>query len=242
MQKRYPLHFYLQFLKFASDALRELSFDTLKVIKIARLPVNSYNAIELPCNYVDLVALGVEWGAYVQPLVASDAINRLPHYNNEGQITKYPDVSYDDSKSGNIFGVGFLGYNWVTWNEYNEPTGRLYGLGNFPGANGYKIIIERNIIQLDDASCSKWAVLSWISDGQDCDSATMVDTYAIKTIESYIVWQLKLHSRAYSDGQAAEAERIFINDHKNLRARKNDLTCADIRNIIRKQSHASIKT
>lgn len=243
LNNQYPIHWYVQFMKFASDGVRELSFDTLRIINSVLLEVNSYKAIDLPCDFVDWISVGIQQGQYIQPLVTSPSINRLFHYDSAGDITPYPDqFKEDDEKNGNIDGIGFLGYNWVTWNEYNEPIGRLYGLGNFAGSNGFIVLPERNQIQLDNASCAKCIVLQYISDGQQCNSATMINSYAIKTIQSYITWQYKLHSRSYSDGQAQESERIYNNDHRILRGRMNDLSITDIKNLWRKNQMAAYKS
>ena len=61
----YPMHFYLQFLQYGIDALRMLNFDVLQSIKSVRLPVNSYKAVTLPCDFVDIVKVGTETGQFV---------------------------------------------------------------------------------------------------------------------------------------------------------------------------------
>lgn len=249
LQAGYSVHWYSQFLKFAADCLRELTFDTLRVINTEKLTVNSYKAVTIPCSYVDFISIGVPFGQYVQPLVASNSINRLPYYAPNGEITTYPDVFQSQENvlgnTGNVpllNGFGFLSYNWVTWNDYNESLGRTYGLGDFPGANGFKIIPERNIIQLDDQSCASHIILEFISDGQDCNAATRVNSYSQACIEHYIVFAMKKFGRQYSMGEVQEAERRYYNQVKILRGRMNDATISDIKNIIRKNSRSSIKT
>lgn len=242
LQSGYSIHWYTQFLKFAADGLRELTFDSLRIINTEKLPVNSYKAVTLPCSFVDWISVGLQQGQYVQPLVTSPSINRLYDYGTNGDKIPYPDVFQDDAKNGNINGIGFLGYNWVTWNEYNEPIGRLFGLGNFPGANGFIVLPERGEIQLDNASCAKWIILEYISDGQDCNSATRIDPYAQKTIETYIIWMMKENGRQYSMGERQTARQEFLNQQRILRARKDDLTLTDIKNISRKNANAAIKS
>ena len=85
MQRGYPIHFYIQALKSASDCLRELTFDTLQNINTVKLAVSETGVAELPCDFVDHIKIGVERGQYVKPLVQKDGLNRLQKTDNTGQ-------------------------------------------------------------------------------------------------------------------------------------------------------------
>ena len=54
LKKGYPLHWYMQFMVYASDCLRDITFDDLRVINTKILPVNqAINTAELPEDYQD---------------------------------------------------------------------------------------------------------------------------------------------------------------------------------------------
>ncbi len=241
-QRGYPIHYYALFLKLGADGFRELSMDSLRLINTVKIPVTSYKAAPLPCDFLDYVKIGIAQAGYVQPLVYSEALNRLPNYDSQGNIIVYPDIFQSEATNGNVNGVGFLGYNWVTWNEYNEPTGRLYGLGTFPGPNGFKVLPERDIIQLDDNSVATNIILEYISDGQCCDSCSRITSYAQAAIEAYIFWKYKEFNRYYSNADRQLARQEFINQHRILRGRKDDMTIDTIQNIIRMASMAAYKS
>src|ERR1051325_10022357 len=96
MQRGYPIHWYIDFLKYSTECLRELTFDVLKVINSVKLPVNSYKAVTLPCNYVDWVKVGYATGQWVHPL-AQGPINRLNNYDANGVKIPYEDTLPDGS-------------------------------------------------------------------------------------------------------------------------------------------------
>jgi hypothetical protein len=69
------------------------------------------------------------------------------------------------------------------------------------------------------------------------DAASQIDTRATEAIKSYVSWKRSPNrSNDFSpEGQA------FYNQRRLLRARMNDLTVVDIRNIVLKAYTATIK-
>jgi hypothetical protein len=235
MQKSYPIHFYLQGLKSASDCLRELTFDSLRNINTIMLPVSATGTIDIPCDCVDMIKVGVPTGQYVKPLVKKDTINRLPDLNSSGQPINYPapdnvDLTY----------IPFLLQSDYFTDDY-EPLGRFFGFSADWLTDGYKVIRERGIIQIDQSIADPSIYLEYISDGQSSDNATMIHPYAQKTIEAYIFWQFKEHSRSYSPTERQLAQKEFESQRRTLRARLNGLTKDDYVRIVRTGYSATIK-
>jgi hypothetical protein len=227
LQEGKPLHYYFQYLKYACDALRELHFDTMKSVSTKKLLVNSYKAIDLPCDYVDWTKIGVEVGQFVRPLTSRNSFNRLNNYEDDGTKIPYP-TSEEDGRSTSE--LSSIAWHMVNRNANGEQTGGVFNYN--PGLNNvsFKILREREQIQFDSSFDLDYVILEYITDGQDSDAATKVHPYAIKAIESYICWQYKLHSRSYGGGDRQEAEREFNKQHKRLRSRLNDLTLTEIYN------------
>lgn len=230
LSKGYTLHWYLQCLVAARDCLREITFDDLRVIKTELLPIDkTTNSAKLPCDYVDFTKVGFKVGQFVRPIPQYDAINRLSNYT-EGKRSAYEDINYTSP------------VNWLilsTIDEYGESTGRRYG--GVPYVDNYKILPERNEIQLNQAIVADEIVLEYISDGTDCNAATMVDSYAQMCIQTYILWQLKEHNRTYSEGEKERARQLYLKERKILRSRKNPLTLQQLKRIIQKASYAAPK-
>lgn len=228
-QKQLKIHWYLQFLKYASDCLRELTFDTLKTINTKRLSVTDYKAVVLPCDFVDWTKVGIEVNQKIQPLVQTSGINRLNKLGANGAATTF------GSSVEPIWATGIF-------SDYGASLGRWYGVGAGFEGDTFKYLPERNEIQLNESLDVTEIVLEYISNGACVDAATKVDPYAQKTIEAYIDWQYKLHSRAYGISERREAEREYYQQLRFLRARKSDLnTIEDFKRSVIRGYKASIK-
>lgn len=246
LRRGYPLHWYVQFLVSAKDCLREMALDSMPIINTALIDVETTgNYINLPCDFVDWTKVGIRVGQYVKPLVQRDSINRLHHYDSDGNIDNYEDTTDvpTDADTPIIFGSPVFFWDTVTWDTYGEFTGRLYG---FSGAGSnfdtFKYLPERNQIQLNQNLQVDKIVLEYISDGMSCDAATQVDVYAVATIEAYIIWQLKEQGRHYTMGERQLAEREYLKQYDIFRARMNPLTIEDLRRAIYRNYRGSIKT
>jgi hypothetical protein len=232
----YSLHWYIQALKSASDCLRELTFDTLQNVNTVNLTLSDSGTADLPCDYVDFVKVGVPYSQYVRPLVQKDSINRLQNKGSSGNVIPYSD---DNDSDDFLFVPSFYVSDFI--NDNGEPLGRLFGFNAGWIQDGFKILRERGQIQVDQQLCATSIYLEYISDGQCSDNATKVHPYAQKTIEAYILWQFKQHSRAYGSQERELAKNEFSTQRRILRARMNGLTAQDIKRIVRKSYSATIK-
>jgi hypothetical protein len=236
MQCGYSLHYYVQALKSASDCLRELTFDSLQNVNTVNLTLSDTGTADLPCDYVDFVKVGVPYSQYVRPLVQKDSINRLQNKDSSGNPIIYPDPS---PVLPLFYAPPF--YQSDYFNDNYEPLGRLFGFNAGWIQDGFKILRERGQIQVDQQLCATSIYLEYISDGQCSDNATKVHPYSQKTIEAYILWQFKQHSRAYGSQERRLAQDEFSSQRRILRARLNGLTAQDIKRIVRKSYSATIK-
>ncbi len=231
-----PIHYYAELLFHSATCLREQSFDTLKIINYATLPVDSYGAITLPDDFVDDLGVFISAAGGLIEVPKQDAINPIRVHNPTTGIFEpnTAGVQLLETSTINFWGV------WGTWywnvDSYNEPTGRFFGSQGGTQA-GYKLVKERRQIQLTYGFIDSSVVLAYISDGQSIDAATQVDTLAFQTIRAWQEWK---KSPNRNDDNSPEG-RSFYNQRRLLRARLNDLTLTDLRNIIRNQYYAAPK-
>lgn len=233
LAKRLPLHYYVEYLVHASTCLRELTFDSLRIINTVQLTLNDYYAADLPCDYVDWTLVGIGVGQYVQPITQRDSINRLHNYNNQGQI-----IPYTDSAQVNFEFPFWPGY-WMfqNINDLGENLGRLYGFNTGLVPDGFKILPERNQIQFLESARTTTYVLQYISDGQTSDNASQIDQYAWSTIEAFINWK----RTGNADNDHSPEAFNYKNQKRLLRARMSQITPWDIRQILYKNYQGSIK-
>lgn len=230
-----PIHYYAEGLYNASTCLRELCFDSLQMINTVRLPITDYFAVDLPEDFVDEVMVGILANNFIHPMAKAWNLADLRLIDaSTGQYVTYG--SYGDNTEFSLAGLPpFTRYN--NFNEYNEPIGRFFGINGASKQNLYSISKNRRQIQLTETFTAQSIVLIYISDGQTVDSATQIDTQAFSTIQAFMEWK---RSRNANNLQSPEAY-VYYNERRLLRARLNDTTLDDIRNIIRRNFHAGLK-
>lgn len=248
LKRRYPLAYYIQFLVYAKDGLRELAFD-LPILparyKCLVVDQDTYTA-ELPNDFVDKVRVSVRVGQYVVPLVEDTNLQTIPNYDSSFQVQPYSDgVQVPDSQTDSVYGYynqtgGYAAPYWwlVNWNSWGENTGRLFG--GVTGYNDtYKINKLENNIKINENLSIEEVVLEYISNGMDADSATHIDAYAQMAIEKFCMWQFKEHNRTYSEGEAQIALKDYRDEVAVLRARLNPMTLDDLKRIVDRSRSAT---
>ncbi len=236
LERSKPIHWYAEYLFHASTCLRELTFDTLKIINTKILTVNDYFAVDLPSDFSDEVMVGVPAGGRIQPVPQMTGLN--PIRSVDANFGFVPYTSNVDTNGGATYGF-VPGAMWFwNMNEYGEPTGRYFGAGGGAKANGYQVFRERGEIQLTETFTSETVILMYISDGQSSDNATQIDTRAFATINAFIIWK----SSPNRDNDMSPEGRQFSKQKRRLRALLDDLTAVDIKNIIRKNQMGAPKS
>lgn len=228
LRKGYGLHFYMQGLVYGAAGLRELVLDDLKIVNTKLLPIDTDTSeAPLPADFVNWVEVGVNVGDKVRPLVPDAKLNSLPAYTSSYQQTTYIQQQQGDSDNILLYNYWMpVMWNTVTWNEYGENIGRLFGWGNHGANDTFKIIKERNVIMINEALCVQQGniVLRYISDGQSVDAISQIPAEAYDTLYKFISWQFKENARHYSEGEKQRAKNEYLGARDVLRARMNDLT------------------
>lgn len=236
-QCRKPIHWYSRFLKYANDGLREQLYDTLQITNTVRLDLNEFFEAEIPSDCIEdgWCKIGVQAGQFVRPLVERETLNRLPNLSpTDGSQINYPSIETTDDWTGLFQWWG------ININTNGENTGGYYGLGAGSEPDTFKVIPERNVIQVNRQVGVTKIVLEYISDGTYSNAATRVPAIAQRTIETYIDWQYKEHSKSFGAYDAERAKAIFYRECEILRARKDNLTPELVERIINRARKASI--
>lgn len=216
-QRRYPIHFYMDFLIYAIRVFEELHFDVLGNVRIVKIDRDGDDEFKLPDDYMDEVSVGVPAGQSIRPFVHR-RMNPLLEDNEGGSDAGY-------------YGIG----DAVFFNSKGELTGRFYGLRGIP-RESYEIDKKKGIIRVDKRACVDSVILTYISDGTEIDNATQINPYAKQTIEDGILWKYYEHRRSSSPSQISKAESKFIRSRKILKGRLNPLTVQGVRSAIYKNS------
>jgi len=86
--KGMSMHYYMQFLYYAKEEIRELGFDVWTQVRTAKITLNAINAWQLPQDFVDVVLVGEENGQYVRPYLEEKKLNRTRGVNTQGNLIK----------------------------------------------------------------------------------------------------------------------------------------------------------
>ena len=238
LRKGYSMHWYLQALKYGADCVRELMIHSMKKVNTVALTANNYGAIDVPCDYMAWVRVGILNGQYVIPLVqGKGSFNPLVVTDGAGAA-----VAYDSPVMGGVSISKWVSSWGNTTNELGEFVGGIYGYGAGYETDTFEEMPNRNQIQLHQELAGRTIILDYLADATKCDNITQVEILAQATIEQYIIWQLKEHARHYSKGEAKDDERMYWNELRHFRARKNPISPEDVIRIMRRNYKGSIKS
>lgn len=236
LEKGYPIHYYFEALVHSSAAVMLLTQDTLQIINVANLPLDSTGSAELPDDFDEDLSVCVPIGQGLKPLPKQDWIT--PIRLNDTTTGLFVPYSNNENTDGQTVWNLPFGYNYY-WNvdSYGSPTGRAFG-SNGGTNSGYKILREQRRIQMTEDFIDGNAVMLYISDGQRADNASQIDTKATRCIMTYIDWQKSPNA---SNEHSPEA-MTFWNQKRRLKTLKNPLTKADVMNIFHRGYTATAKT
>lgn len=239
LERSLPIHFYAEGLYHSAAAIMLLTQDTLQIINTANLPVDSTGNIQLPDDFDEDLSVCVPAGQALYELPKQDWITPLRiHNTTTGEFMPYNELVDDDTPEGETSFFGFPGTWAYYWNvdSYGGFTGRRFGAHGGINA-GYQVFKQRRQIQMTEGFIGSNVVLLYISDGQRADSASQVDTKATQCIKTYIDWQRSSNATNEHSPEAL----TFYNQKRRLRILLNQLTKADIINVIRQAYTATLK-
>lgn len=240
-QKGYPIHFYLQSLNYARNCLREISLDSLHLVQTKNVPVDTNFVANIPEDCVDIIKIGVPYGQFIRPLLPDNRISRLQNHDTSGNIIPYGDPATSLVTTTSIGFVVPLLWTTNVINNFGENVGRQFGLGAGSEPDTYRILPERNEIQLNENCNVSSLIVEYISDGSNPSAATGVPIYAEQTILEWMNWQMKEHNRNTGLGERQVAKQQYQLAYKQLRSRMNPMTIDEIKRIINRNTVGSPK-
>lgn len=210
----------------AKRGVREMGFDLLKRLKATELDIDlSTNTVELPCDYVDLVKVGI---------VGSDGLvyvfgeNKNKNILPEQQPYQVPDylLGFDD----------FIYRNYV----YATTDGRLYGYGGGHYSGEYRINLEQNRIELTTGTSVDTVYLEYIADEALAENPS-IHVYAEQALRSYIYYHLVERKSNVPLGEKARARQEYYNDRRLANSRLKSFSKEEALKTIRKNFKQSPK-
>lgn len=240
LRKSYPLHYYTKYMISGRDIIRELTYDDgLQPPNTVLLNVDEYGSAALPCDFIDVIQVGVRVGQFIKPLVEKANINPLPNRDdgNLGEKSLYS----NEGSSGIPFGY-IPGMYWHTsyFNDYGEFLGRQ-NIGAGVQNDVYKVLPDQCRIQFSQNFANCKVVLIYLSNGCGCSTTMGVSPLARSVIEAYMAYDRLRNTRNASLGERQLAEEAYVNERRKFRARKNTLTVDGIRRLMQQAYYIAPK-
>lgn len=233
IQKNLSMHFYVRFMSWAIDAMRDIELDAIGGIKSVTLKIDNLAQVKIPSNFVDWVRVGQLNGQYVVNMGVTNRFSRQLKLEN-GVITPY-------GKPPNSTNLSDFNYPfWDTWyNEHGEALGQVYG-GSGTRDDEFMFIPERGVIQLNsNYKEGDEIVLDYIYSSQCADS--YVHRYAEGAIQAYVEYKYVMHTPRQTVYERNSAREEYYNQVRALYARLNNLTPEEIRRVRERRFQQSPK-
>ncbi len=223
------------------SGMRELHMDVNGLVKIAELPINANDTVDLPVDYMQYSKIGLcgaDGRIHSLGLDNDLCLNKV--YNNCGTPIRHQQMQGIDgiSVNNNIINGLWLGFGF---NGYN---GGLFGLGGGNNANGYfrydRAANQLLLANLHVPSCS--IMLEYVSDiNATGEGDFIVHPFEIQTVKDWISWKYVSNDRNTSLGEKTNRERMYWNSRRNMNLRYNSATTQQWAEALRKSNTATVR-
>jgi hypothetical protein len=229
--RKLPLHFYGPMLVFAKRGLEQMHFHSLHKVKTVVLTLDTdLMTADLPDDFVEEVAVGVETGDKVRPIGYNHRINTR---DDEGEpFEQAADVYTLDV--GFLFG-GIILENY--YNEYGDFKGRFFGRP-VTFTDSYTILRDLGKIRVDNKSDLTTVHLTYLSMPEKVSDKSVIHPFAQQPLHSWINWQWAQYNQ---DKDQELRRRDYFNDLRVLRASLNKMTTTEIKRVVRNKINLAIK-
>ena len=228
----------------ALRGIRELGFDTLKVVRSLKLSVESNNTVTLPDDYVDWTKVGVVGSdGLVYVLGENKNTNYSQKYSTSGGNTYDSDgdglLDREDDKTatsgaGNSDNVGD-GMNSYIFRNYlhQNDEGRLYGIGGGHYRGEFRVNLDQNRLEIKSNSDIGEVVVEYVAD-EARSTNPRVHVYAEEALRCFIYYKIIERKSSVPANEKARARAEYYNERRKANARMKSFTKEEALKTIRK--------
>ncbi len=234
-------HYFDRYLNYALRGAQEWHFDSAQEVKTIVIPMNGYNAIDFPEDYVDWVKVGIQLGDKIKTFGANDQSIAL--YHGETDECGNPELNAAHVCDLPINVNGYGGY-WFSniFNSYGENMGKQFGYGGGKNCLGaWKVNKERRQIQFDSTVTRTNVYFEYISNGFNPCGETVINQYGRNMLRTYIHWQRSVFKNGAASSESQVWKEEFDEQRRLARARVFDLSISEILELTRQNYKLSTK-
>ena len=215
-----------RFMQIALSGLKELNMDVKGVEKEVSLTVRDNLTVEIPCDYLDYLAIGF----CIDGRLASMAVNK----NLCDTKTQELICSCEDSTSQASTDSGNLYFNFETLslhlNKDDQSIGKYFGLGGGINPNGQYKIINDEYIVFNGVSAGAEIKLRYLANAECVDGDYLVHPYEVEALKAWIYFKKIQRKRNISLGEKDYSKREYIKQKRMARNRHYELNIFEIAN------------
>lgn len=222
---------YAQCLSFSVSCIREMAMDVNGVDKYVSLTINDNGTVDLPCDYMDIISIGIDMNGSICKLTSAKNIN---------PILPYDDCGNETSKA--IEGVDRLyDMNYPDLHTRNgENKGGYFGNGGGNNPFGNYIIDtgnQRILLSLQTGASS--VILHYLCDPALIDGTYNVHSYDVEAVKSWIWWKDIQKKRNVSMSEKEMARVEWKRAKMMAKRRHKSFTLEDAASVLRKYQQQS---
>jgi len=229
----------------ALRGIREMGFDTSKIIRSLKLSVDSTtDTVSLPVDYVDWTKVGVVGtDGLIYVLGENKNINysreMISGGDSEDRVDSKSSTSGVASVGSDGVGDGFDSYIFRNF-VYQNNEGRLYGVGGGNYYGEFRVNMDQNRIELSVNSDVNEVVVEYIAD-EARSECPRVHVYCEEAIANYVYYRLVERKSSVPANEKSRARQEYYNELRKANARMKSFTKEEALKTIRKNSKQSPK-
>lgn len=208
IQEDYNLSYYLKYLTFAKEALRDQKLDKKNEPTVLLSTTTSIATLSFPGDYLQWAKIGTLEGDRVKNFIVN---NHLALYHATENGEEVNNSAYQPSYKSIVGGVSTA----YCYDLIYNPSGSIYGFGNGGYLNDgqFRVDAANRRFQFSSDYADTEVYLEYVGTGLHPTAATVVDGNTSKTIKRYIRWQAIETSRTASLGEKQRAEQQYWNEN-----------------------------
>ena len=214
------------------EGYTDLNLWHLDNIEVVYLRMSDAKTVDLPCDYVDYLKIGIPINGHIRVLTKNDRM-LLPRKFADGEDVGNTDAGSIDYTSAPIYFIDHF--------RNGQFVGGLYGMPGAVDEAYYRIDRENRQIIFTGSIPRGEVVLEYVSSGIDLGGTTVIPREAVPALRAFALWQIIENDSKVGGGEKERKKAQYEEQVEALRAFQNTFTADEYRRHVYRHSRQSPK-
>ena len=214
------------------EGYTDLNLWHLDNIEVVYLRMSDAKTVDLPCDYVDYIKIGVPVNGVIRVLTHHDRM-LLPRKFADGEDVGNTDAGKTKTPTGSIF---FLDHF-----RNGQFIAGLYGIPGGIDSAYYRIDRESRTIIFTGFIARGEVVLEYISSGINLAGTTVIPREAVPALRAFAIWQLIENDSKVPAGEKERKKAQYEEQLQAVRSFQNTFTADEYKRHVYKHTRQSPK-